>query len=296
MFKKDIFLLVTSIIWGFNFVAQSLAMNDIGPFLFSFLRFSVASITMGAIVLLFNKRIKYENGNYVKIGILCGICLFFASVSQQVGLVTTNPGKAAFIGTLYVIFVPVINIFRGKKPTMKLAISVLMALIGLFMLTYKGNAKGIEIGDAIILVSSFLYAIHILLLSEFASKVDPIKFNMVQFITVAIFSLIASFIFNEKMIVTNVKNVIPLIIYAGAISTSVAYTTQTIGQRDNDPTIASLIMSLESVFAAIASYFFLNEILTKRELFGSLLIFASIIFVQISVPFKKHKNRKKHRI
>lgn len=287
MFTKDVLLVITAMIWGFNFVVQSVAMNDMGPMFFSFIRFVIASLTMLLIIFIRSKKHRKNNKDFIKYGIITGICLFIASVSQQIGLVHTSPGKAGFISALYILFVPIISIFKGKRSSYRLWISVVVALFGLYLLTFKGDTS-IESSDLLILFSSFMYAIHILLIDKFAPNTDPYKYNCVQFIVVAILSLIASFVFKERMDFNSAVNILPLILYAGAVSTGIAYTTQTLGQINNDPTVASLIMSLESVFAALSSYIFLNQVLSKRELFGSALIFAAIIFVQL--PFGNKKN------
>lgn len=286
-FKKNILLLITAAIWGFNFVAQHVAMDSMGPLFYQFVRFVIASIVMGIIVLI--RHSKDGDHSYIKYGILCGVVLFSASACQQVGLVITAPGKAAFITALYVVFVPVLSIFTVKRPDGNIWISVVLAIIGLYLLTVKSEF-GISTSDIYILASAVLYSIHIMLIDKFAPNVDIYKYNLIQFSTVAVLSIISCFIFKEEIVTSSIIDGLPLFLYSGVLSTGVAYTTQTLGQVDNNPTIASLIMSMESVFATLGGYLFLHNVLSRNEMIGCILIMIAIINAEVpSRPIRRKK-------
>lgn len=284
MLKRNLLLLLTAFIWGFDFVAQHVAMDSIGPAFFCFLRFMIAG-TVLLIVNIFRKN-KDDDKKYIKYGIIGGIILFFGSFFQQYGLIYIMPGKSGFISALYIIFVPILAIFvkKDNKPTLKLWIGVALALLGLYLLTYKGKAL-IEISDLITVLSALVYSIQILFLDRYAPDVDVYRFNTVEFYTAAVLSLLCMFVTKESFNFYMIKDCLWPLLYVGIIGTCVSYVTQTLGQIDNNPTIASLVMSLESVFAAISSYFILHDVLSTKELIGCAIIFVAIIFVQI--PSKK---------
>lgn len=283
MFKKNILLLLTAFIWGFDFVAQHVAMDSIGPAFFCFIRFTIASLVMGVTVLIRNK--KDNDTSYIKYGMISGLVLFFATYFQQYGLVTISPGKSGFISSLYIVFVPILTLFVKKdKPTLKLWLCVCLALFGLYLLTYKGTTL-FEKGDLATVVSAFLYSIQILIIDKYCPNIDPFKYNFVQFVVTAFLSFICVFVTKETMSFVSLKDCVFPILYVGVIGTCVSYMFQTLGQIDNNPTIASLIMSLESVFAALSGFLILNSKLAGKELIGCALIFIAIISVQI--PSKK---------
>ena len=287
MIKKDLFLLLTAFIWGFDFVAQHVAMDTIGPLAFCFLRFVMASICLLIVIRIRNT--KDDDKSYIKAGLIGGCILFFGSVTQQIGLVYTLPGKSGFISALYIVFVPLLSVFvkkDAKKPSLKVWLCVAVALLGLYLLTFK-SSETIVYTDFITVLSAFVYAIHILIIDKYAPNCDPYKFNCVQFIVCAVLSLAGSLIMKEPFSIEAVKNSFWPLLYVGIIGTCVSYTTQTLGQIDNDPTVASLIMSLESVFAALAGYLILHNVFSNKELMGCALIFGAIIFIQI--PDKKKK-------
>lgn len=286
MYKKNLILLSTSIIWGFNFIAQSISMKSIGPGFFLFLRFMIAGFVMLIVVLIRNK--KDNDLSYIKYGIIYAVILAIASYCQQKGLITISPGKSGFISALYIVFVPLLTLIvdRRKKSSLKLWIAVTMALFGLYLLTYKGD-RLFEVGDILTVLSAFIFAIQILFLDKYAPNMDPYKFNCVAFFATGIFGLLMALAGKEVLAFTNVKDCLIPVVYTGVIGTCVAYLGQTIGQIDNDPTIASLVMSLESVFAALFGYLVLHSALSTKELIGSAIIFIAIIFVQI--PDKKKK-------
>lgn len=287
MFKKNLILLGTAVIWGFNFIGQSVAMDHVGPGFFCALRFIIAGIIMFGVVLIRNK--KDEDRTYIKYGIIYGVILSLASYCQQKGLVTISPGKSGFISALYIVFVPLLALVvdRKKKSSLKVWVAVAVALVGLYLLTYKGGNKIFEVGDALTVLSAFLYSFQILFLDKYAPSLDPYKFNCVGFFSTGVLSLLLALASKETISLIAIKDCIWPLLYVGVIGTCVSYTGQTIGQIDNNPTIASLIMSLESVFSALFGYLVLHSVLSTRELIGSVIIFAAIIFVQI--PSKKDR-------
>lgn len=284
MLKQNLFLLLTAFIWGFDFVAQHVAMDSIGPAYFCVLRFLIAGTILLIVNIIRNK--KSENKDYIKHGIALGFILFFGSYFQQAGLVTISPGKSGFISSLYIVFVPLISLFidKNNKPGYRLWISVALALFGLYLLTYKGTTL-IEKGDLFTFMSAFVYSLQILYINKYAGTVDIYKLNCVQFYVCAVLSFICMFVTKETYSLSAIKDCILPLLYVGVVGTCVSYTTQTIGQIGNDPTIASLIMSLESVFAALSGFVILHSVFTTKELIGCIIIFIAIIYVQL--PSKK---------
>ena len=275
---KNLFLFLTALIWGLAFVAQSVAMDSLSPYVFNCLRFIIGGSTLFIFCLL-TKRYKREDiKDLIKSGFLCGLVLFAASTLQQIGLIYTSVGKTGFITVFYIVFVPILSIFTNKKPDLKTWLCVLLALYGLYLLCMKGDFS-IEASDLIILTSALLYALHIMVIDKVGVKHDSIALSSVQFISAALIGLPALFIqtFTLQSVITCM---IPLL-YTGFMSTCVAYTFQVIGQKDNNPTNVSLILSLESVFAALGGFIILHEVFTLRELIGCILIFFAIIVIQL---------------
>lgn len=288
MTKKNILLLITALIWGLDFVAQSVAMSTIGPLFFCFCRFLLGALTTLIIVCLRKK--SSPKSRHLKVGLIAGCCLFAGSALQQAGLIYTSPGKAGFITTLYIIFVPILSMIISKnknKPDAKIWLCVIIAVVGLFLLTFNGSFI-LEIGDLYLLAGSLMFALHIIVIDKFGQSIDPYKFNIVQFFTASFLSLIGSFIMKESMGLNVIGESIWAIIFVGMFGTSIAYLTQTLGQTNNNPTVASLIMSLESVFASLGGYFFLHDILSTKELIGCIIIFIAIVIAQL--PSKKIKD------
>lgn len=284
MKKQNLFLLITAFIWGFNFVAQHVAMDSAGPAFFCFLRFLIAGTSLLIIILIQNK--KSDDKSYIKCGIILGIIVFFGTFFQQSGLVTISPGKSGFISSLYIVFVPLLTYIFDKeeRPTYKLWISVLLSLFGLFLLTFKGTTL-FEKGDILTFVAAFVFALQIIFLDRYAGSVDVYKMNCVQFYTSSFLSLLLMIITKESYSISIIKDCLFPLLYVGVVGTCVSYTTQTLGQIDNDPTIASLIMSLESVFAALSGFAILHNVFSLKELIGCIIIFIAIIYVQL--PSKK---------
>ncbi len=289
--KGNLILLLTALIWGTAFVAQRDGMNHIGPYTFNAARTFLAAVVLIPVVFLFKKAEK-RGAEYKPInkkttiigGIACGACLGTASTLQQIGIVTTTAGKAGFITALYVIIVPIIALILGNKPPKKIWICVILAIVGFYFLCIKSGFS-LSIGDAFILACAVGFAIHITVIDKFLEKgADALVMACVQFWTAGILMLLPTFIF-ENPTIDGIISARYSILFTGIMSSAVAYTLQIVGQRYTTPALATLIMSLESVFAALAGWLILGENLSLKELFGCVLVFTAVILAQ--VDFKK---------
>ncbi len=295
--KNFILLFLTALIWGVAFVAQSVAMDYIGPYTFNAVRSLLGGIVLVPCVFLFGqkkKTVKDEDpskgtavdrpGDMITGGLLCGIMLFLSTTLQQVGIQYTTVAKAGFITALYIILVPILGIFLKKRVSFQIWISVVIAIIGLYLLCMKGSFH-LGQGDFLMLVCSLCFALHILVIDHFTDKVSGVKLSCIQFFVCGLLSCILMFLF-EKPAVSDILSAWLPIVYAGVFSSGVAYTLQIIGQKGTDPTIASLILSLESVVSVLAGWIILGQSLTPREILGCLLMFGAIILAQVA-PVQK---------
>ena len=292
-FKGELILLFTALVWGFAFVAQSKGMEHIGPFSFNVFRFLLGGISIFIFLLvrwfLTNKEERKPLLTKQSIigGTIIGILLFIAASFQQYGIMFTSAGKAGFVTALYMLVVPLLSLFLKKKVPWITWISIILGVIGLFFLCIK-KGEHINKGDLLVLVCAFVFAIHIMCVDHFSQKCDGVQLSFVQFIVATLLSLIPMLI-NEKVDFSSVVDAKWSILYAGILSCAVAYTTQIIGQKYTNPSIASLIMSLESVFAVIGGMLLLDEFLDLREWFGCILILIAVILSQIKLK-KKSKS------
>jgi len=294
--KGSIFLLLAAIIWGTSFVSQKLGMNYVEPFTFGASRFLLGAVVLLPIIFIFdtvnkkkrnnindnkkNEEIEYSRRDLITGGILCGCALFFGASLQQWGIVYTTVGKAGFITALYIVLVPIIGIFMKKKVDLYTWAGVILAVIGLYLLTIK-EGFSMEIGDAIVLSGTLFWALHIIIVDSYTAKTESLKLSCIQFITAGTLSLIAALIFESPTISAIIDCAGP-ILYTAIMVVGVAYTCQIIGQRYTNPTVASLIMSLEAVFSAICGAMFLKESMTSKELLGCILVFVAVILTQIN--------------
>ncbi len=296
-FKGNIMLIIAALIWGFAFVAQSIGVDKISPCTFNGIRILVGCITLLPVIYFLDKA-KKRNGTYkkqdkavlIKGGIVCGIFLAFASTLQTYGLMYTMAGKAGFITAMYMIFVPLVSVFIGKKIQPKTVICVLIAMLGMYFLCVKKGESGINRGDVLVFISALLFTGHILSVDYFSPKTDGVKLSCAQFFVAGLLNCIVMLVFDKPDWGLVLSCWLP-ILYAGAMSCGIAYTFQIIGQKYTEPTVASLLMSLESVFSALAGWVILNEVLAPRELLGCILAFVAIILVQLpdGICFKKIK-------
>lgn len=281
-------LMIATVIWGSAFIAQSVGMDHIGPMTFQSARCLLGAAFLVPVVFLFDKDKgqffrNWGNPKLWKAGIVCGAALFVAAGLQQVGLVYTTAGKAGFITAMYIVLVPILGIFLGKHPSPACWFSVALAVVGLYLLSCMGAAS-INIGDICMLGGALGFAVQITLIDRMAGSLDGLRLNCIQALVCGLISAVIMFLTEEP----DVQNILACwlpIGYAGILSMGVAYSLQIVGQKRLDPTPASLIMSLESVFAALCGWLFLNETMTFWEMTGCALVFTAVILSQI--PVKK---------
>lgn len=301
--RANLMLLLAALIWGSTFVAQTTASDTVEPFTFLFSRSFIGFLFLIPVIAIFNFKDnkKLIHGEKPKTlipskltilaGVLCGVALTIASYCQQKGisLMTDNAsGKAGFITALYIVFTPIFGILLKRKIPKIIAVCVPIATLGFYLLCIKTGFK-IEFGDILTLLSAFFFSFHILIVDYFMEKgANPIKTSCIQFLVVGIISLILAFIF-EKPNLSIIWNARLEILYAGLMSSGIAYTLQIMAQKDADPTSATLIMSLESVFAALSGWLVLGESLSGKELIGCFLVFIAVILAQVQLPQPKKK-------
>ena len=283
-FYGNLMLILTALIWGSSFVAQSVGMDYIGPFTFNAIRCIIGGIVLIPIIFIIDKvkkesQTKDNNKQLILGGILCGIALFTGSTFQQFGISFTSVGKAGFITALYIVLVPLLGIVFKKKVSLKIWLSVLISMIGLYLLCITENFS-IGKGDLLVLFCAFFFAIHILLIDYFSPKVNGVKMSCIQFFVAGIISVLPMAFF-ENPTINSILSAWAPILYAGVLFCGVAYTLQIVAQKNTDPTVASLLLSLESVFAVISGWFILSESLSFKELTGCALVFIAIILAQL---------------
>jgi len=285
--RSNLLLILASIIWGCAFVAQNVGMNYIGPWTFSTIRFLIAGFSLLAIIPILDKKrthvirpkTKEEKQKLLLGSVLCGLALSIGSIVQQIAMLTVPVAKAGFLTTLYVLFVPIITLLFGKKIPLKVWIGIAMALFGLYLLSMAGNLA-LGIGEIFLILAAFLFAIHIIIIGHFSTRVDPVRLSCGQLLIGGFATVIPMIVIERPTIVSILAAYIPLL-YTGIFSSCVAYTLQIFAQKEANPTIAGMLLSLESVFAALAGYLILNQVLNTRELIGCVLIFIAIVIAQL---------------
>ena len=290
-FKNNVMLVLTALIWGSAFVAQSVGMDYIGPFTFNSLRCFLGGIVLLPVIGVMGRRKKTEgtevqgdeenrSGKMLWVGgLFCGLALALASSLQQIGLVYTSAGKAGFITALYILIVPVLGLFPGRRAGGKTWAGVGLAVVGMYFLCMK-EGFSIAYGDVLMIICAFVFSLHILIIDYFSPKVDGVKLSCIQFFICGILCAVPMFV-REKPAMGSILDAYLPLLYAGVLSCGVAYTLQIIAQKNTDPTVASLILSLESVFAALTGWLIIHETLSGKELFGCALVFAAIILAQL---------------
>lgn len=284
--RSNVLLMITAAIWGFAFVAQRVGAQYVGAFTFSGVRFALGSISLIPL-LIYSKRkraaiptgeIPMESALIP--GIIAGFILFFGASLQQIGLIYTTAGKAAFITGLYIVLVPLFGIFLKHSIQLNTWFGVVLAVVGLYFLSVNEDFS-IAKGDLFELAGAFFWASHILVIDQFVKKVDTYKFSFIQFATCSVLSLAAAIFFEDISMDGLSKAIIP-ILYGGIFSAGVAYTLQAVGQRHAKPSHAAIILSMESVFAALGGALLLNENLGFRGYLGCALMFAGMILTQVN--------------
>ncbi len=297
--RGNLMLLITALIWGTAFVAQSAGMNYVEPFTYNGVRTLIGGLVLIPVILLFDRlkplsqrptpeEKKRINRNSAVGGVFCGILLAVASSLQQYGISMTTAGKAGFITALYIVIVPLMGVFIHKKIPKIIWLCVVIAVAGFYLLCVKEGFT-VSLGDLLVLCCAFFFSLHIMCIDHFGAKeVDGVRMSCVQFLVAGLLCMIPMAIF-ETPTWENLWAARVTILYTGVMSCGVAYTLQILGQRDTDPTTATLLMSLESVFAALSGWVILHESLSVKELFGCVLVFAAVILAQIPLPAAKKK-------
>lgn len=280
--KGPICLTLCAIFWGMAFSAQSSAMDHVEPYTFVFLRSAITCLALLISMPLLNRLNPANNAptasnrRHLAVGSLCGAFLVLATILQQVGLVTTTTAKSGFITALYIIIVPILGIFLGRKPRAAIWLGVLVSLIGLYFLCWQGTLN-VNVGDLFTFGSAVVFAVHIQLIDRLGGNLNSIKLSAIQFGAAAVIACAVMLLFETP----NIDGILACwtdILYVAIFSGALGYTLQIVGQKSTDPTLASLIMCLESVFAALGGWLVLGEALSGREIFGcALMLSASVI-------------------
>ncbi len=300
-------LTLAAVIWGSTFVAQSIGGDAVGPFSFCFLRSVLGAFILIPVIFILEKlgigqRKPKDRKQWKRLlfaGGCCGVLLSLSAMFQQVGLyLDSGVGKSGFLTTLYIIIVPVLGLFLKKKCNLNVWISVIIALLGFYFLCLKQTSQ-MSLADIMTCICALMCALHIMVVDHFAPEVDVVRLSCVQFAVAAITAFIPMFFvelhhsFGEfaswGQPLMSFQNWLP-ILYAGIMSNGVAYTLQSVGQRELNPTVASLIMSLESVFSVLSGWLVLGEVLSVSEGIGCILVFAAVILAQIPMRRKKESS------
>ena len=292
--KSSLILLLTATIWGVAFVAQSVGMEYIGPFTFNAIRCVLGGLVLIPVILVLKKKKETGAENQEKEdkktlwmgGIACGVILCIASNLQQFGIMEASVGKSGFFTALYIVMIPVIGIFIGKRPGIKLWFCVALAVVGMYLLCMKDGSFTIERADIMLLLCALAFSFHILVVDYFSPKVDGVKMSCIQFFVCGVLSAVGM-LFTETPNISNIQAAWLPLLYAGLLSCGVGYTLQIVGQKGINPVIASLIMSLESVISALAGWVILGQVLSPKEILGCVLMFVAIIITQIPIGNKK---------
>jgi len=277
--KTDILLLISALIWGFAFVAQRAGMQYIGPFTYNAIRFAMGGLFLVPFVLKRNSSYKSSAKINFKYGIILGLILFIASSFQQIGIIYTTAGNAGFITGMYVVLVPIFGIFIGKKTFKSTWVGALLAIAGLYFLSASENIS-MNFGNFLVLISSLFWAVHVLLIDNFAKKVEPLIIACIQFLVTSFLCFIAM-LFTETSTWSAIYSALAPLIYGGIISVGIGFTLQIIAQKKAHPTHAAIILSLEAVFAVIGGILILKEALNLNTFIGCLLMLAGMMISQL---------------
>ena len=283
--KSSMLLFLAAFIWGVAFVAQSVGMDYMGPLSFNGARFLMGSAVLLPLVIYRRKQnrkagvLPADTKITIKGGVCCGLALCTAALLQQYGIMHTTVGKAGFITTLYIIMVPIFGIFLKKRVPGKVWIGAMIAAAGMYLLCMSEKLS-LGKGDGLVFLCAIVFSVHILVIDYFSPKVDGVEISCIQFLTAGVIASIGALLFENPQLSQFIAGIIPLA-YAGILSSGVAYTLQVVGQKNVEPTIASLILSMESVVSMLAGWVLLHQALTKRELFGCALVFAAVVLVQL---------------
>ena len=295
--RSSAYAVLTAFIWGTAFVAQSVGAEHVPPLAFNAARSVIAFVFLLVLcaVMRSGRRRKGQAASVTRSrkdlllgGFWCGLTLGLASFLQQKGLDTTSPGKAGFITAMYIVIVPILGLFFHKKVGMKLWISVVVAMFGLYLLCMSGSLQ-LQKGDLLVLLCALAFSGHIMVIDHFSPKVDGVQMSCIQFFVASLFSMVCMLGAEGVPAVGDVFQSWAPILYAGILSSGVGYTLQIVGQKGVNPTIASLILSLESVMSVLAGWLFLHQGMSGREILGCVLMFVAIILAQLPERKKAEK-------
>ena len=300
-FKASIMLFATAIIWGLAFVAQAAGMEHLGPLSFTASRCFVAVVFLYLTYKFFMMKSasyreeKFDMKRTLVGGSICGLVFTIAINLQQVSLIYTTAAKASFLTALYIVFIPVIGLFFGRRPSVKIIICIFLAMVGTYLLSIKGGLK-INRGDLIVILSALVFAIHILLLTKYSTNTNAVLVSLVQFAVCGVISLVGALVLEDINMEAILKSQIT-ILYVGILSSGVGFTIQLMALKDLEPVVASMICSLESVFGALFGWLILSQEMTEREIFGAIIIFLATIFAQVPIEtyLEKRLERKLNR-
>ena len=292
--KGPLLLLVTALLWGLAFVAQTTAANEVGPFTFNASRNFVGALFLSGVI-AYRRRsgqdrpatddgTGYSRRTLLVAGVLCGVALCVASYLQQAGITAYPPEAAAssrsgFVTATYMVMVAVMLMFMGKRPHPLVLVAVVVAMAGMYLLCVPNGLGSVYVGDWLVLASAFGYAVHILVIDRY-TRVDGVRLSRVQLLVAGVISLVCALVFERPEPAAVLAAIVP-ILYAGICSDGIAYTLQIVAQKTTEATVASIIMSLEAVFAALGGWLILSESLTAVELAGCALVFAAVLLSQV---------------
>ncbi|HTN31868.1 MAG TPA: DMT family transporter [Pseudomonas sp.] len=283
--RADLLMLITAMIWGTAFVAQRVGMDDIGPFLFTGLRFLLGALVLLPLLLLQRRAASparsagFAHRPLLLGGVLMGLALTVGINLQQVGLLFTSVTNSGFITGLYVIVVPLLGLFIGQRAGLGIWLGALLAVFGMFLLSV-GDDFQVASGDWLQLAGAFVWGIHVLLVGFFASRYDPLRLSILQFLVCAVVSLLLALAL-EPIVWASIVAAAPAVLYGGCFAVAVGYTLQVVAQKDAIPSHAAIILSLEAVFAAIAGWLFLDESLTFKSYLGAAIMLTGMLIAQL---------------
>ena len=298
--KGEALLFLAALIWGVSFVFQKTGMDFVGPMTFGLMRFTIGSLAILPFIFLYDRYcmsrgrdvMRFSDRTMLKAGLLTGLMNFGLSSLQQIGLVYTTAGKAGFISAMYVAVVPIFMLFLRRKIRRLTWLCIAFALVGLYLLCMTGSASQflhLQLGDGLVLASSLFSAAEILLIDYYADRVNPMKLSFMQFAIAAVLSGVCAFAFETVELQSIIDCRIP-ILYTGLLEIGAAYTLQIFGQKTAPPVMSTIIMSLESVFAVLAAFLLLHEVMSGRELTGCVIMFIALLLIQI-IDTPKNQNQ-----
>lgn len=280
--KSNLLLLLAAAIWGFAFVAQRVGMEHVGPYTFNGIRFLLGSLSLIPLIIYLRRDSASSQAgpkSALLPGILAGLVLFIAATLQQIGLMHTTAGKAAFVTALYIVLVPIIGMFLGQLVSKGTWVGCFVSVLGLYFLCIQESAS-IQSGDLLELIGALFWASHILVIGHFSRQVDPLKLSCFQFLTCSLLSLAAAVLFETITLNSIMAAAIP-ILYGGICSVGIAYTLQVVGQQYSPPAHSAIILSMETVFAAIGGFLLLGEVLKGMEILGCVLMLSGMLISQL---------------